>query len=217
MLKDAAINWVRANCRDPKLRADFTRKLSDVLQRRVACWFAIGQALTRERQPYMIHCFADELFIFQLSLAQAKGLMLAPDAMCSSFDPRPTAPRQKVLPRMLSISQFELDKPALTEADRITGSVAYELESELPPSLCLRLDCSLGLSGDETSWVPLDLTAGPPGRAYFSFAPLRESVWPLALMHRGPLAVFLRVCIDSNAMVQRYPISNTCGTLIDIG
>lgn len=108
MLKDAAINWVRANCRDPKLGADFSRKLNNVLQRRVACWFAIGQSLTGERQPYMIHCFADELFIFQLSNAQAKGLMLAPDAMCSSFDPRPAAARQKVLPRIVSISRFDL-------------------------------------------------------------------------------------------------------------
>jgi len=217
MLKDAAINWVRANCSDPKLRADFSRKLSDVLQRRVACWFAIGQALTREREPYMIHCFADELFIFQLSNAQSKGLMLAPDAMCSSFDPRPAAPRQKALPRVVSISRFQLEKPVLTAADRIAGAVSYELEGEVPPALCLRLDCSLGLSGDETSWLPIELTAGPPGRDSFSFAPLRESLWPLALMHRGPLAVFLRVCIDSDTVVQRSPISNTCGTLLDIG
>jgi hypothetical protein len=65
--------------------------LKDVLQRRVDSWFAVGQALTRERVPYMIHCFAGELFIFQLTKAQAAGLMLAPNATASA----PTLARRR--------------------------------------------------------------------------------------------------------------------------
>lgn len=219
MLKNAAINWVRANCSDPKLRADFSRKITDVLQRRVDCWFAVGQALTRGRVPYMIHCFAGELFIFQISKAQAAGLMLAPDAMASSSDPHPAPPRQNPVQRVMSISNFQLDKAVLTAADRITGSFTYEIEAETPTAYCLRLDCSLGLSGDETGWAFPDQPLSASGQIHFSFDPLRESVWPLALIHRGPLAVFLRVCAlpDTGDVSVRNPIRNTGGTLVDIG
>jgi hypothetical protein len=57
MLIDAAIAWVQANCTDPKLRSDVARKLKDVMQRRVDCWFGVGPVLTRRHVPYLIHCW----------------------------------------------------------------------------------------------------------------------------------------------------------------
>ena len=219
MLKDAAINWVRSNCTDPKLQVDLSRKLKDVLQRKVDCWFAVGQALTRERVPYMIHCFAGQLFIFQLSNAQAAGLMLAPDAMAACTDPRPAAASVRATPQLMSLSKFELDKPSLTPNDRITGSVDYEIEGEIPAVYCLRLDCSLGLSGDETSWTSPEQVLSRAGQFRFSFDALRESAWPFVLHHRGPLALFLRVYshATSDDIALRRPISDTCGTLVDVG
>ena len=219
MLRDAAINWVRANCIDPKLQSDFSLKLKDVLQRRVDCWFAVGQALTRERVPYMIHCFAGELFIFQLNPAQAAGLMLSPNALAESSDPHPEAASRSAIQPLLSLSKLELDNAILTPNDRINGSFVYEIEGEPPAAYCLRMDCSLGLSGDETTWNNGEQILGKSGQMRFSFDPLKESVWPFVLLHRGPLAVFMRAYSlpSSGDPALRRCISNTCGTLIDVG
>jgi len=216
MLKDAAMNWINANCKDPKLRSDFSRQLKSVLQRRVDCWFALGSGLTRQRVPYMIHCFAGELFIFQLSAAQAAGLMLAPDALCSSSDSQPGESRPTAPP--ISLANFELDRPILTETERITGSCSYEIEGEIPASYCLRLDCLLGLAAGDTIWSDPGQILGRSGHLRFSFDAIRETAWPIALFHRGPAAVFLRVCTFPIAgdAASRHPISNACGTLVDI-
>lgn len=216
MLKDAAINWVRANCTDLKLRADLSRKLKDVLQRRVECWFAVGGALTRERVPYMIHCFASELFIFQLSEAQAASLMVAPDALMCNTDPNPTPVVERVLPLAISLSNFELDKPTLTANGPVTGSIAYEIEGETTTSYCLRLDCLMWLRGDQTSWNIPEQILHRSGRIRFSFELTMGLPWPF--LPQWPAVVFLRVCTlpSSGEVALRRAISNTCGSLIEV-
>jgi hypothetical protein len=218
MLKDAAIHWVRANCTDPKLRADFSRKLKDVLQRRLNCWFAVGSALTRTGAPYMIHCFAGELFIFQLSSEQAVGLKLAPNALAESSDLCPAGFSRRSEHLAVSLSKFELDAPVLTATDPICGVVEYEVEGEPPTAYCLRMDGLLGLCGDDVAWTMPRQTLSRSGQIRFSFSSLGESVWPMVLLQRAPVAVFLRLYADPvpGDVNQRRAISNTCGALLDV-
>ncbi|HXE53032.1 MAG TPA: hypothetical protein VN541_08460 [Tepidisphaeraceae bacterium] len=194
-------------------------KLKDALQRRIDCWFAVGQALTKERAPYMIHCFAGELFIFQLSPAQAAGLMLAPNALCDSRDPRGSSRDSRPLDTPVSLMRFELDRPTLRPRERIDGAVEYEIEGHAAINYCLRLDYLLGLAGDEVIWATPPQPLEPSGKIRFSFDPPRESVWPFVQLHRGPIAVFLQMYSRSRLeeVTARHPISNTCGTLIDVG
>lgn len=216
MLKDAAKNWVQTNCFDPKLRHDLSRQLADVLQRRVDCWFGVGEALTRSKAPFMIHCYAGELFFFQLTKAQAAGLRMAPNAMMGHSVPfPPTSCRAN--PVIVSISKLELDKPIVAANDAISGTFEYEIDGEPPTSWCARLNCLMGLGEDETSWCSPIHALGRSGQIRFSFESGRQ-VWPLGLMHGGPLPVFLRVYSDPcpGDESQRQPISNTCGALLDI-
>src|SRR5258706_14716344 len=122
MLVDVAIGWVRANCLDPKLRSDLSQKLKDAMQRRVDCWFAVGPVLTRERTAYMIHCFAGELFIFQLTAEQAAAVLPAPHALASSVDQRPPGLNQRANPALLSVSDLQVDRAVLTPLDVVSGS-----------------------------------------------------------------------------------------------
>jgi hypothetical protein len=216
MLKDAAIAWVRGNCTDQRLRSDLSRKLKDALQRRYDCWFAVGQTLTKERAPYMIHCFAGELFIFQLSPAQAAGLLLAPNASCASRDPRESTrePRPRDLP--VSITKLELDTPALRPGERIEGSIEYEVEGVAVTPYCLRLDCLSGLSGDEIAWNLPSQQLDHSGKIHFSFDPLWGSVpWPFAPLHQAPVTMFVQMFSWHEEVRNRHALSNTCGTLID--
>lgn len=216
MLIDAAVRWMEANCRDVQLRADLKRKLKDAMQRQSDCWFGIGPVLTKERAPYLIHCYAGELFIFQLTDRQAAAILPAANALASSVDQRPPGSNRRADETLVSLAGLELDRPFLTSGEPITGSVQYEVQGELPTEYCLRLDYQLGLA-DAVSWNrPEQILAGT-GRIRFAFNRLADSIWPSVRNHRGPIALFLRVCTwpSTDQLSRRRAISNTCGALVD--
>ena len=216
MLIDAAVAWTEANCRDVQLRADLKRKLKDAMQRQSDCWFGLGPVLTKEHAPYLIHCFAGELFIFQLTDRQAAVILPAPNALASSIDQRPPGSNRCAGEVLVSLAELELDRPFLTSGEPVKGSVHYEVQGELPAEYCLRLDYQLGLA-DAVSWNRSEQILAGSGRIRFSFNRLADSIWPSVRDHRGPIALFLRVCtwptLDESS--PRRPISNTCGTLVD--
>lgn len=217
MLIDAAMGWVKGNCPDPKLRADLKRKMKDAMQRRVDCWFGIGPVLTRERLPYLIHCYAGELFIFQLMPEQAAAILPRPNALGSSLDQRAPGSNRRAEQMLVSLSDLEVDRPVLTPHDPVTGSVQYEVLGELPAEYCLRLDYQLGLP-DAVSWFCPEQILSGSGRIRFIFNRLADSVWPSVRCYQGPAALFLRVFTRpaKDETAERRPISNTCGALVQV-
>jgi hypothetical protein len=217
MLIDAAMGWVKGNCPDPKLRADLRRKMKDALQRRIDCWFGIGPVLTRERVPYLIHCYAGELFIFQMTPEQSAAFLPRPNALGSSLDQQTPGSNRRAEQILISLSDMEVDRPVMTPNDPVTGTVQYEVVGELPAAYCLRLDYQLGLPSDTSWFCPEQILSGS-GRIRFIFNRLADSKWPFVQTHQGPAALFLRVFTHPapDETATRRPISNTCGTLVQV-
>lgn len=219
MLRDAAMYWVRKNCKDPRLQSDFADKLDSCLRGRMDCWFAVGGALTRHRVPYVLHCFAGELFAFQINDQQAAALLLKPNALITSTDPRPAPPNNRVAMPMISILRLKLDRETVAWNQPISGSCEYEVTGESPSSYCLRMDFSLFIAGDEIRWHFPDQILLPRGQMRFCFSELGERLMPDPNpgLKQVPLALFLRACVNppSGEAESRDPISNTCGVLVD--
>jgi hypothetical protein len=70
-MQGPAATWVKANCTNPKLVKDLQRFLFDANAAGVNCWFLVGSGLIRSGAASLVHCFAKELFAFQLTDAQA--------------------------------------------------------------------------------------------------------------------------------------------------
>ena len=86
MLRDAAIAWIRSHVPDPRIQADFVRHFDGSSQQGRNCYLAIGPRLTTDGKPRLVHCFCDNLFIFELTPAQARGYQLRPDGALRQAD-----------------------------------------------------------------------------------------------------------------------------------
>ncbi len=70
-MQTAAAAWVNANCAIPTVRSDLLHVLSEASLAGVDCWVLIGGGLISSGAATLLHCFAGELFAFQLTDAQA--------------------------------------------------------------------------------------------------------------------------------------------------
>lgn len=151
MLRDAAINWVRTNCPNRKLSWDVKEALDAAAAEGVNCWFAIGSGTTRSKVPFLLHCFSNEVFIFQLTAAQAAGMGLKANGMGCGRDRAagfvPPAP-----PPTVSLEQLEVTNASFTQATPIGGRLHYEVLADGPRSWCVRLDYELPGGGRRIAW-----------------------------------------------------------------
>jgi len=119
MRKDAAINWVRANCPNPKLATDAGAAIDKAAAAGGNCWFAIGGRLTRSGAPCLLHWFGGEVFIFQLTPVQAMTMGLKPNVMVAHHDVQPDGLTFATSPA-ISLERFEVKgcSPYPSDANR---------------------------------------------------------------------------------------------------
>jgi hypothetical protein len=215
MLRDTAINWVRENCCSDKFVAGFIRTLDESLATGVNCSFVVGANLMVGGAPYLIHWFARELFMFQLSLGQAAKLGTAhPNAMRFS---KGTAPIDDGLrpADSFSLDRLELVQPVLRDRTHAIGiRCAYHLVGNPPPKYGVRMDYSSGEQTHTETVEPLNPPV-PVGTTTLKFS-------PPSLPDRGAdhvMAAFVRFCAASESKPMRsWPIVSNClAALIEIG
>ncbi len=81
-MQGAAATWVRSNCTNPKMVREVLRFLFDANAADVNCRLLIGGGLIRSGAAMLVHCFGGELFVFQLTDAQAAMQGVERRGMC---------------------------------------------------------------------------------------------------------------------------------------
>lgn len=216
MLRDAALVWIRSHLPDPRFQRDFENHLDDADARGLTCFLVIGPGLTTDGEPYLMHCFCGELFIFQLTHDQARNLKvqdnhvhwgtgLVKDRMQSVAEPA------------VALSGFEIEQAESLRSDTpLIAHVLYETtEGWLAPSV-LRLDYDVPGMGSGVSWHYLDGHMPRKGRIKCFFNPFRQVIGKSPAS--GTIAVFLRLCTlpDPLNTENRLPISNICAALVTV-
>jgi hypothetical protein len=214
MLRDTAIAWVRNNCSNPKLLEDFASFVDEAAAKRANCRFIFGSGLTRREAPFLVHSFGNEMFIFQLSEAQAAARGAKPGVLASMRYPHPLeeSPNKPIL----SIERFELQDAVFAQPRPIIGRVHYEMPAGLTGNVCVRLDYLLE-SGNQTAW---DYTRWPlwgKGVLDVKFSPIALKAAFVTDL-KGPVVMFVHLVevTEPVGSPPRRPISNTGAALVDI-
>src|SRR5438067_715771 len=58
MLRDTAVHWFMSACPNPNVQRDLIARLDEAIRHDVNCSFVIGEAMTRDLRPYLLHWFA---------------------------------------------------------------------------------------------------------------------------------------------------------------
>src|SRR5437764_636631 len=123
----AAINWVKANFSLPNVASDLRQFLFDSHAAGVNSWFIAGGGLLRSGQPTLVHCFADELFVFALTEQQAasrgverNGILRGQSPLAMSIIRAPQAP-------MISLERLEFHQSTVTQSTPLVGRVHYRV------------------------------------------------------------------------------------------
>lgn len=67
MLRDAALAWVKSHISLPPLQQEFMDHFDEAAGRCTPFSLLFGRELSRNRKPNLVHCFAREFFVFQLT------------------------------------------------------------------------------------------------------------------------------------------------------
>ena len=217
MLRDAAIAWIRSHVPDPRIQADFVRHFDGSSQQGRNCYLAIGPRLTTDGKPRLVHCFCDNLFIFELTPAQARGYQLRPDGVM--WGTSIGADRvQNVEPPPVTISEQEIEKSESLPPDHpVIAHISYDTNGVHLGRTVFRLDYEVpGLGRSLTGWSYVDVPLAVRGRAQCRFLPLKKA--NSAAPPAEPVAMFLRLCAlpDPMSKENRQPISNICGTVVTV-
>lgn len=178
------------------------------------CWFAVGSALTRSHLPFLLHCFGGELFVFQLTKAQAVAMEVEPSDMASNSGLTPDSIGPATAPA-ISLERFEAKDTAITQAMPILGQLHYEVLTCNDIPYCVRLDYRL--TGDRhIRWDHPLRPLGGKGVIDVKFPPIGPGP-AFATKYRGPLVLFTRLFeMSPDQTDARKPISTTCATLVDV-
>ncbi len=215
-LRNLITTWAAANVPNPVVRRDLIRSADAAEAKQLDCYFLIGAKLTRKRRAYLMHCYAKELFVFQLTSSQAKNLGVRPAAMsCTEGNPS-----QSVNPETadaLSLDGLRLtDGVVVPAAAPIAGTCHYSATSQIAAPYALGLECALHGRARVMSWAYPAGRLEPEGTLSFAFASFgrlgQEESW------HGTTALFFRVFSLPNptTVEDRQPISNACAALVDV-
>jgi hypothetical protein len=218
MLRDAAINWVRTHCPNPRFQADFLRHLGEVIGLGVNCAFTVGSGLTTGSKPYLLHWFAGELFIFQLTDRQARKLGIAPKVFRfarSHESVRDGPPTSAVVAlehlEVIDCNSMDWNKP-------INLTCQYRLAGMPSAAYAFRLDFPHAIQGGQGSFslftYPPD-RLGESGTIDLSFTPPQFKDGTLV---NPVLPAFLRcTTVESRSSSAGVPISNAVATMLESG
>jgi hypothetical protein len=212
----AAVNWVRAECISPELARQTAHFLNACSAAGLDCSFVVGGALTRSGNAGVLNCFAGEVFVHQLTDAQAAAMGVARDGTCCTHSNK----RSQVMrppPRVaLSLGRLEMLGPTLTPTTPIVGRLEYQLLGGEPEAWCLRLDYSLG----QMTRVARDFRQPPLwGKGVLDIAfESMAAVGPVPPGLKGPAVMFARIIELSrpNDLGPGCPVSNAAAAMVEV-
>jgi hypothetical protein len=216
MMYDAAITWIRRNCPNQEFIEDLSRFMDASASAGVNCWFLIGGDMSRAQVPFLLHCFDDELFLFQLNDSQAAARGVGRRGFKAANERLPSGLSPAVRPA-ITLDRFELNRPTLNQSEPVLGRLRFKASEDVAAlSWCIRLDYQVD-KVPHVAWEYPNRSLLDKGFLDVSFMPIAPSE-NFVTGFKGPLSVFIRLCEMSppESAESRRPISNTAATLIQI-
>jgi hypothetical protein len=212
----SAARWVKSNCNNPKLVKDLLRFLFDASAAGVNCWFLVGGGLIRSGSASLVHCFVGELFVFQLTDAQAAIQGVDRQGMCLGRGRVPLPQVQSPVSIAISLEGIDLLTSKITQTTPFIGRLHYEVLADGGGPWCVRMDYEMG-NQHRHAWDYPKRPLWGKGMLDFSFLPIAPDP-SVATNFKGPLALFVRLCAMSppEQSESRRAISNTVATLVDV-
>ena len=216
MPRNSAIGWVRDNCRNPGLQADFIRKMDEAIASGLNCSFLIGAGNTFKGFPFLLYCFADELFITELTHEQAAKLGIAPNQMRCRIDAGEQA--AKVPSRQISVEGLKMESDTISDPSQpIRGTFRYRTEGTAPRSYCVEMDYASG-TRTVTNYIYLPTPLLDSGEITVAFPPLGDRKDQTTPGMDPVILAFVRICAvpDPRSPYGRQPVSNAATALLEI-
>lgn len=211
-----ASGWVQANCPDPAVGSDLIRRLTEAEDKRLSCSFTIGAALTKSGTPCLVHCYAGQLFVFQLTPDQAQRLEIGQKRMrCTEHvESQAADPNLSIY---VSLDELDIENGNnLSNSAPITGRCTYSKRGTWLGPFAVGLEFLLKGVGNVLAWD--HHTEGipqPDGVWRFSFPPICECFGQASATWTGTTAVLLRLYTPPSVQ-GGTPFSNACAALIDV-
>jgi hypothetical protein len=216
-MQGPAINWARSNCTAPKVVKDLSRFLFDANAAGVNCWFLIGGGLVRSGIPSLVHWFGRELFVFQLSDAQAAIRGVDRQTMCVGRGHVPAMETQSPEYPAISLNRLELLGQTLPQTEPLVGHLYYQVLANGSGPWCVRLEYGIENQYRKAWCYPRTTMLFGNGMIDVTFSPITLEP-AMAVPFKGPLALFARLFKMSplGQPDSDSPISNTVATLVDV-
>ena len=217
MLRDAAIKWVRTNCTNQRFQTAFVHDLDEAISVGVNCSFIIGGALTRILNPYLLHWFAGELFLFQLTSQQAARLGVAPKEARFRCD-HESVPDGPTAVSALSLEKLDFDQPILSDWNRpIIARCRCRVTGHLPADFAFRMDFAQGANDGNRTFCTFaypNLAPSADGDISLEFTP--GNLVPGTKLN-AVMAVFVRCYARNNQPAIHWsPISNPVAATLEL-
>ncbi len=215
-MQGPAVNWVRANCTNPKLVKDLLRFLFDANAAGVNCWFLIGGGLVRSGTASLVHYFVRELFVFQLTNAQAAIQGVDRRGMCLGRSRVPLPEMKLVANLAISLERMDLLNATVTQTMPLVGRLHYEVVADGGGPWCVQVDYEMG-NQHRHAWDYPERPLWGKGMLDVSFLPIAPDP-SVATNFKGPVVLFARLCEMSppEQSESRRAISNAVATLIEV-
>jgi hypothetical protein len=216
MLRDAALAWVRSHVSRQWIYDDFARRFDDASSSGVTFGMLLGKDMSSNRKPYLVHWFAQQLYVFQLTIAQAAQAEVTPDAVRWQTSTKPG-----VL-GLATGGPVELLRIDVEHAERLPWNrpIAVEVAYEAPllPDIRAAVRMDYGLADGRSVEAFHQCLFPPPGKNWMrcSFPPMGKDL--KTKPPAGPLAVFLSFCTtpDPGTVGVYHQISNVCAALVTV-
>jgi hypothetical protein len=211
MLRDVALGWIRSNIRDERFHWDFARRYDQAVRQGANCYLALGPGVTDTGKPQLMHCFCDELFIFEITPAQARAYNLGAGQVMWGTSRRD---KQDAAEPIATISDLAIQGANNLPPDHpIVADLTVDTNGMDVGPCVVRLDYEIPGLRNCVCWHYVDHLPAR-GRLRCQYLPVQKPGVPLPAM--GPLALFFRLCRlpDPKRTDNRQPISNTVADLV---
>ncbi len=216
MLRDLADKWATIHIPDPVVRKDFLRSFDAAVRKKIDFYLLIGSKLMRQPTARLVHCFANELFIFSLSRGQAISFGVKP-AWMSCTEGNPCQLPDPGGPTLLTLYNVRLaGGTTLQGCDPVVGSCQYSASGNVSLPYALEMEYAIHGKARVKCWFYPTCRLQAEGGFSFSFAPIKrpDQDYPW----RGATTLFFRVFHVPNSRTDegRQPVSNACAALVDV-
>lgn len=138
-LREILAAWAQANCPRREVRASLLQALDQATPKSMTCTFMLGRLLTRNGKPFLVSCFGQELFAFELTEEQIAQLEVA-DEMLVCCETMHVRSHRRATDPVVTIESVALDNAnSLDRSQPITGTLRYRSTHRLLKPLALRV------------------------------------------------------------------------------